>query len=553
MSRRRRPNRAEPPEMTTVVRCAAYHRASTEEQTLGKNHNTIDKQESRTREYCERQTSVTEKTWEWHCYTDEGRSAKNTDRTAFQKLIADIQAGLVDVVVATKLDRISRRVIDFYDLYENTIERNGVSLTLIEQNIDTSTPLGKAVMGIAAIFAQLERETISERTKNKLQWMAEQGLWTGGHILGYDLDPDNPGTLVVNKEQAKLVRAMFSKYLELGSTGKLVKWLNDKGHRTPTYTSRRGKMQGGRPFAKTSVIHILTNPTYLGRIAHKGQLHEGKHELIVDQKIWDEANHQIELQRPDYSRIQNEREHVYIFQGLIRCGECGAMMTPKTCGGRRRSHFYYQCTKQNHSSSTQCTMPYAPAPALEEAVIEKLKTVSLDENMIREIIDSANGDATAILSGLREERLAWEGKVKAAREKVDNLLNQIESGIMGKKIRERLREREEECETFEQQLADVHAEIDRITNQNLQVQVVCDSLTRFRQVAEGATPEELKRIAPLFVEGVTWYRDRVDLALFEHQVQSREDMTSRVNHLGGGARNCMKWLRRLDSNQRPSG
>ena len=123
----------------------------------------VIKQESRTRECCERQTALTEKTWEWHAYTDEGRSAKNTDRPAFQKLMADIQAGLVDVVVATKLDRISRRVIDFYDVHENTIERDDVSLTLIEQNIDTSTPLGKAVMGIAAFFAQLERETIPER------------------------------------------------------------------------------------------------------------------------------------------------------------------------------------------------------------------------------------------------------------------------------------------------------------------------------------------------------------------------------------------------------
>ena len=547
---KRKPKESHNGESPAVIRCAAYHRASTEEQTLGKSHNTIDKQEGRTREYCERQTALTDDTWEWHCYTDQDRSGKDADRPAFQRLMTDIKAGLIDVVIATKLDRLSRRVIDFYDLYENVVERNGASLTLIEQSIDTSTPLGKAVMGIAAIFAQLERETISERTKNKLQWMAEQGLWTGGHILGYDLDPDNPGTLTVNKEQARLVRMMYKKYLELGSAGKLVKWLNECGRRTPVYTSRRGRKQGGKHFVKTSVIHILTNPTYVGKISHKGEFFDGKHEATVPKKLWDEVNAKLAQHRPDKSFHDRPREHVFIFQGLIRCGECGAMMTPKTCGGRNRNHFYYQCTKESHSSRTQCTMPYAPAPTLEEAVVRKLKEISLDEGMLRGIIDSANGHAGEVLSGLHEERLVWEGKVKSAKEKVDNLLNQIESGMSGRKIRERLKEREEECESVEQQLADVQAEVDRITNQNLDLQVVCNSLQRFRQIAEEVTPAEMKRIVPLFVESVTWYRDKVDLALFEHQVH--EDDRG-VNHLGGGARRCMEWLRRLDSNQGPSG
>ena len=111
--------------------------------------------------------------------------------------------------------------------------------------------------------------------------MAEQGLWTGGHIFGYGLDPDKPGHLSVNHEQAKLVRTMFREYLELGSVGKLVKWLSEKGHRTPTYLSRRGKQQGGRRFIKTSVIRILTNPTYLGKLPFKEEIHEGKQRAIV--------------------------------------------------------------------------------------------------------------------------------------------------------------------------------------------------------------------------------------------------------------------------------
>ena len=123
--------------------------------------------------------------------------------------------------------------------------------------------------------------------------------------------------------------------------------------------------------------------------------------------------------------------------------------------------------------------------------------------MTRDIIVSAAGQTTEILCGLREERQAWEGKVKAAQERVGRLLNQIEEGGGGKKIQERLREREDECEIVEKQLADVQAEIGRITDQGLQAQVVCESLTRFRQIADGATPEELRRIARLFVESVT--------------------------------------------------
>jgi|GEM_PF-5522623 len=220
------------------------------------------------------------------------------------------------------------------------------------------------------------------------------------------------------------------------------------------------------------------------------------------------------------------------------------MMTPKTCGGASRNHYYYQCTRENHSHKTQCAMPYAPAPKLEEAVIERIKEIALDEAMIDAVIKEANGQAGDAVSGLRQERLEWEGKVKAARDRVANLLNQIEAGNGGPKIKERLREREEECQQAEQQLADVQAEIDRITKQNLGMQTVCQSLRRFRQIADGATPEELKRIVPLFVESVTWHRNRVDLALFENQVRQGEDISHFANHLGGGAQSCSKWLRR---------
>jgi DNA invertase Pin-like site-specific DNA recombinase len=238
--------------------CGLYARVSTERQSEVRD-GSLDTQIDRLKQYVEfRRPSAEDrkkkKLDDWKIidtYCEKGKSGKNIERPELQRLISDIKAGLINTVICTKLDRITRSLIDFYKLDE-IFTRYNVHFISLEENFDTSTPMGKAMEKITLIFAELEREQTSKRTREKMQWRAEQGLWNGGQILGYDLVDKK---LVVNKKEAKLVNLMYKKYLELGSVLKVVEYLNSHGYRTKEYVSKRRKLKrGGRRFFNANVL-----------------------------------------------------------------------------------------------------------------------------------------------------------------------------------------------------------------------------------------------------------------------------------------------------------
>ncbi len=148
------------------------------------------------------------------------------------------------------MDRITRNLKDFCNLWEDLRDR-GIEIVVLDHDIDTSTAGGRAMMAILMAFYQMERETTAERTSSKMHWRAEHGLWNGGHVFGYDLDSKQKGILIVNPKEAKIIRELFhEKFLELGSAGKLARFLADNGIRTKEFTSRRGKKKNPHPFSK---------------------------------------------------------------------------------------------------------------------------------------------------------------------------------------------------------------------------------------------------------------------------------------------------------------
>ncbi|MFH1904450.1 MAG: recombinase family protein [bacterium] len=232
--------------------CGLYARVSTERQSEVKD-GSLDTQISRLKNYISfRSPSSSKELWKaTKVYREEGKSGKNTDRPELQNLISDIKSGKINAVLCTKLDRISRSLIDFYKLVE-LFEKHHVEFISLEESFDTSAPMGKTMLKITLVFAELEREQTSKRTKDKMQWRAEQGLWNGGQVLGYDLVDKK---LAINPKEAKLVKLMFEKYLELGSVLKVVEWLNKHGYRTKEYIShRKGVKRGGNKFFNANVL-----------------------------------------------------------------------------------------------------------------------------------------------------------------------------------------------------------------------------------------------------------------------------------------------------------
>ena len=224
---------------------AAYVRVSTQEQAT--EGHSIGEQTDRLKKYCEAH--------DWHLfkvYTDPGFSGSNMNRPALQKLLADAHAGNFQKVIVYKLDRISRSQKDTLYLIEDELLANNIDFVSMTENFDTSTPFGRAMIGILAVFAQLEREQIKERMSMGRTARAKQGKFPGGIVpMGYDYVN---GEFVINEYEAMIVRDIFEKFIAGASFNSISTALNDKGYRT----------SNGSLYRARNISRILESKTYIG-------------------------------------------------------------------------------------------------------------------------------------------------------------------------------------------------------------------------------------------------------------------------------------------------
>ena len=266
-----------------VVRCAIYTRKSTEH-GLALEFNSLDAQREACEAYIKSQASEG-----WHAlsnrYDDPAYSGGSMDRPALQKLLKDIEAAQIDVVVVYKIDRLTRSLADFAKLVE-IFDAKSVSFVAVTQQFNTTTSMGRLTLNVLLSFAQFERELASERVRDKVAASRKKGKWTGGSVpLGYDVKDKK---LVVNSTEAKTVRMIFTRYLALKSFQKLIDELNDKG----ILTKRRavtGRTAGGIPFTYGPLAYLLRNRTYLGETGHGGRWFPGEHEPIIARANFEEV------------------------------------------------------------------------------------------------------------------------------------------------------------------------------------------------------------------------------------------------------------------------
>jgi DNA invertase Pin-like site-specific DNA recombinase len=260
------------PATARKLRCAVYTRKSSEE-GLDMEFNSLDAQ----REACEA-FIASQRAEGWVLvrdrYDDGGISGGTLERPALKRLVADIQEGLVDVVVVYKIDRLSRSLVDFTKLVE-VFDANNVTFVSVTQSFNTTTSMGRLTLNILLSFAQFEREVIGERIRDKVAASRARGIWMGGFVpLGYDV---RERKLVVNDAEAALVRRIFQGFVELESCTRLVQALRAEGAAT----------KRGGPLTKSDVYRILSNRVYLGEAVHKGTAYPGEHDGIVTQEQWD--------------------------------------------------------------------------------------------------------------------------------------------------------------------------------------------------------------------------------------------------------------------------
>ena len=264
------------------VRCAIYTRVSTD-QGLEQDFNSLDAQFDASQAYIRSQAHAG-----WTLlrakYDDGGFSGGNTDRPALQRLLQDVGAGKVDVIVVYKVDRLTRSLADFAKLVE-LFDDHKVSFVSVTQQFNTTTSMGRLTLNVLLSFAQFEREVTSERIRDKIAASKRKGLWVGGMApLGYDTKDRK---ITVNEAEAERVRTIFRSYLKLGSLGLLMADLRKQGIVTKARTLKSGTTVGGIPFTRGGLAHLLRNRFYLGEVLFKGEVLTGEQGAIVERDLFD--------------------------------------------------------------------------------------------------------------------------------------------------------------------------------------------------------------------------------------------------------------------------
>lgn len=270
-----------------MKRCAIYTRKSSDE-GLDQQFNSLDAQ----REACEAYVlSQAGEGWSTlrEPYDDGGYSGGSMERPALQRLLSDIAKGRVDVVVVYKIDRLTRSLADFARIVEQFDARE-VSFVSVTQAFNTTSSMGRLTLNVLLSFAQFEREVTGERIRDKIAASKAKGMWMGGlPPLGYDAPAGTDRILRVNEPEAKTVRWIFSRYLELRSVHSLVADLAGRGVVSKVRLSRDGQPCGGQPFSRGALFHLLRNRVYRGEIVHKGEVYPGLHQPIVPAELFNEV------------------------------------------------------------------------------------------------------------------------------------------------------------------------------------------------------------------------------------------------------------------------
>lgn len=298
-------------------------------------------------------------------YDDGGFTGANTERPALTKLLADIEAGLIDVVVVYKIDRLSRSLLDFVNLLQ-VFEQKNVAFVSVTQQFNTANPMGRLVLNILICFAQFERENIAERIRDKMAASRRRGKWVGGSPpLGYDID-FAAKKLVINEAEAKTVRWIFQRFLQLRSGGPVAQELRERGITTKSWTSKTGRKHTGQPFDRGTLYKILHHRTYIGEVSYKGSNYPGEHAPILPRETWDQV--QELLAESHISRGNRNRSVVPGFlKGVARCSHCGCSLTMsytrKEKGGPM--YRYYRCVTGAKQGAAACPLTQVPAGDLE--------------------------------------------------------------------------------------------------------------------------------------------------------------------------------------------
>lgn len=350
---------------------ALYVRVSTAEQA--KEGYSIDEQTARLKKYCEAHGRT-----DYAVYTDAGMSGANMQRAGLQSMISDARAGKLEKVIVYKLDRLSRSQKDTLWLIEDAFMANGVDFESMTERFDTGTSFGRAMVGMLAVFAQLEREQIKERMKLGREGRAKSGKYHcgGKKPTGYDI---KDGAIYINEYEALQIREAFERFAGGESLRAIVRSFNEKG-----YTTKHGSWREGL------LLNIIGNPLYMGKIRSNGVIYDGVHEPIISEDLYLRAQAQrrgsTKSKKGDSWRANN-----MLLGGRVFCKRCGARYCAFCLRSNGKNYGYYACYSTRLSTphmirDPNCNNQRYSAKELDGIIMAEIKRLEIDTDYMSQLI-----------------------------------------------------------------------------------------------------------------------------------------------------------------------
>jgi site-specific DNA recombinase len=350
-----------------AVRCAIYTRVSTDH-GLDQEFNSLDAQYDAASAYIKSQAHAG-----WTLirsrFDDGGYSGGSTDRPDLQRLLDDIRARKLDVIVVYKVDRLTRSLADFAKLVE-LFDAHGVSFVSVTQQFNTTTSMGRLTLNVLLSFAQFEREVTSERIRDKIAASKRKGLWVGGPLpLGYHM---KDGKIVAIEDEAERVRQIYRRYLELGGVNALVRDLRERNFRSKSRLLATGATRGGVLFGRGSLFYLLRNRFYIGEVKYKDEILPGEQPAIMDRALFDAVQQKLTEQWTTQSKARNASDH--LLTGLL-FDDAGHRMVPTHATKSGIRYRYYVSLPHLHGESKTVSVGSVsriPANDIEAVVVKSL-------------------------------------------------------------------------------------------------------------------------------------------------------------------------------------
>lgn len=485
-------------------------------------------------------TDYLDKNIEFKIYEDEGFSGGNTNRPQFQQLLKDAHDKKFNVLICYRLDRISRNVADFSTTLQ-LLQNNSIDFVSIKEQFDTSTPMGRAMVYISSVFAQLERETIAERIRDNMYLLARSGRYMGGQVpLGFtterveyydeELNKKHMSKLVRNEDELMKVELLYKLYIEGRSLhyvqqyclehhlkgkngGQLLQRSIDDILRNPVYVKSNDDVF---QYFKDKGISTVGTPRGQGLVSYGKRTLTGKkydtsrqvvavsnHKGIISAEKWLEVQYLLDRNAAKSSKRSGTSKSA-LLGGLLKCAKCGGGMriTYNRANKKGERGYHYTCVLKCHSAKTRCDNPNVNGPNIERAIINSIKSAT-KEDILEAFMQKYN--RPPLVEESDKKNLLLKQKDSKTKQ-IDNLLEQLSnaSGTASDFIMKKVNLLSDEIEKLNAELKKIESEVIQVETETLNIEIIYQNISQFKSSFDMLPHDRKKQLLNKIIEKITW-------------------------------------------------